>query len=80
MVAFCGVLSYNIITPQKGGGASVGDKKIGRPTDNPKDITIKFRIDKDTHEKLHECSETLKISRAEVLRQGVHKIHDSLKH
>lgn len=30
-------------------------KKIGRPTDSPKDIDIKIRFDKDTVDKLEIC-------------------------
>lgn len=52
---------------------------MGRPTDSPKDTTIKFRIDNETKEKLDECSEELKISKSEVLRQGVHELHSRLK-
>ena len=54
-------------------------KKLGRPTDSPKDITIKIRFDKDTSEKLEKCSEKLEISRAEVVRRGVHKMYDDIK-
>lgn len=54
-------------------------KKMGRPTDNPKDYTMKIRFDKDTLSQLEECSDKLGISRAEVVRQGVHKMHDGLK-
>lgn len=54
-------------------------KKLGRPTDSPKDITMKIRFDKDTFEKLEECSVKLEISRAEVVRRGVKKMHDDLK-
>ena len=54
-------------------------KKLGRPTDSPKDITMKIRFDKQTSEKLEECSQKMEISRAEVVRRGVHKIHDDLK-
>ena len=32
----------------------MGNKKMGRPTDNPKDISLKVRLDKDTAEKLDE--------------------------
>ena len=53
-------------------------KKLGRPTDSPKDITMKIRFDKQTSEKLEECSEKLEVSRAEVVRRGVNKIHDDL--
>lgn len=54
-------------------------KKLGRPTDNPKDITIKLRFDKGTAEKLQECSDEMEISKAEVVRRGVHKMYDDLK-
>ena len=54
-------------------------KKIGRPTDNPKDITIKIRLDKGTSEMLQECSEKMEISRAEVVRRGVRRMHDDLE-
>ena len=53
-------------------------KKLGRPTESPKDITIKIRFDKDTSEKLEECSERMGISRAEVVRRGVKKMYGDL--
>lgn len=53
-------------------------KKMGRPTDSPKDITMKIRFDKDTSDKLEECSGQMKISRAEVVRRGVRKMYDDL--
>ncbi|OJU10761.1 MAG: CopG family transcriptional regulator [Clostridiales bacterium 43-6] len=52
---------------------------MGRPTDNPKATTIKFRIDEETIQKLDECSKKLNISKSEVLRNGVHRIHGDLK-
>ncbi len=56
----------------------MGAKKLGRPTDNPKDITIKIRFDKNTAEMLEECSEKMNVSRAEVVRRGVQKMHEGL--
>ena len=53
-------------------------KKMGRPTDSPKDITMKIRFDKATSEKLNVCSEKMEVSRAEVVRRGVKKMYDSL--
>ena len=53
-------------------------KKIGRPTDSPKDIDIKIRFDKDTVDKLEICSEKMQITRAEVVRRGVRKMDDDL--
>lgn len=57
----------------------MGTKKMGRPTDNPKDISLKVRLDKATAEKLDECVAELEVSKAEVVRRGVHKVHDDLK-
>ena len=58
---------------------NLGNKKMGRPTDNPKNTSIKFKADDETVRKLKECSEILNVSRAEVLRQGVHRMYDDLK-
>lgn len=57
----------------------LGNKKMGRPTDNPKNTSIKFKADDDTVAKLKECSKALDVSQAEVLRRGVHRIHGDLK-
>ena len=56
----------------------LGNKKMGRPTDNPKDISLKVRLDSDTSAKLEECSRILEVSKAEVVRQGVHKVYGGL--
>ena len=57
----------------------MGTKKMGRPTDNPKEISLKVRLDKDTAEKLDDCIHELEVSKAEVIRRGVHKMHSDLK-
>ncbi|MDP4119666.1 MAG: CopG family transcriptional regulator [Bacillota bacterium] len=57
----------------------MGNKKMGRPTDNPKDISLKIRLDNDTAKKLDECIEEIKVSKAEIVRRGIHKVHDDLK-
>lgn len=57
----------------------LGNKKMGRPTDNPKEISLKVRLDKDTSTKLDECVQEMEVSKAEVVRQGIHKMHDGLK-
>ncbi|NCC69171.1 MAG: CopG family transcriptional regulator [Clostridia bacterium] len=56
----------------------MGNKKMGRPTDNPKDISLKVRLDKETSDKLDDCVRAMEVSKAEVIRRGVHKVHDSL--
>lgn len=57
----------------------MGSKKMGRPTDNPKNISLKVRLDKETAEKLDDCVQKLQVSKAEIIRRGVHRIHDDLK-
>ncbi len=57
----------------------LGNKKMGRPTDNPKNTAIKFKADDGTVKKLRECSRILGISQAEVLRRGVHRMYDGLE-
>ena len=57
----------------------MGNKKMGRPTENPKDISLKVRLDKETSEKLEDCIKTLEVSKAEIVRRGIHRVHDSLK-
>ncbi len=52
---------------------------MGRPTDNPKVITLKVYFDKETAAKLDECIEELKVSKSEIVRRGIHKVHDDLK-
>jgi len=52
---------------------------MGRPTDNPKTVQVKFLSDAETFDKLKECAEQLGISRAEVIRKGIHKVHDGLE-
>lgn len=46
--------------------------KMGQKlTDNPKNITIRARVDKETVEKLDYLVEKYNSSRSEVIRQGI---------
>lgn len=56
----------------------LGNKKMGRPTDNPKNVSIKFKADDETVQKLKECSQRMAVSQAEILRKGVRRIYDDL--
>lgn len=53
-------------------------KKGTKLTDNPKDTTVKVRMDKDTMNKLDKCVEVLESNRSEVIRAGIRKIYDEL--
>ena len=57
----------------------MGQKKLGRPTDSPKDIVLKIRLDQPAHDRLEECSKMLNVSRAEVIRRAIKMMHDDLK-
>ena len=57
----------------------MGNKKMGRPTDNPKNGIIKIRADEQTIKKLSECSKKLNLSRSDVVRKGINDIYDDLK-
>ena len=47
--------------------------RIGRPkVDNPKDIDVKVRFDKELHAKLIDYCQEHGITRTEAIRQGIH--------
>ena len=73
-----GAISIEQYYDPKKWGDELGNKKMGRPTDNPKDISLKVRLDKASSEKLDECIRILEVSKAEVVRQGIHNVHDAL--
>lgn len=54
-------------------------KKMGRPTESPKDTMIRVRADSELIKKLDECVKKLNSNRSEVIRNGIEKIYDDLK-
>lgn len=47
--------------------------RTGRPkVDNPKDIDVKVRFDRETHEKLMDYCIAHGITRTEAIRLGIH--------
>lgn len=49
--------------------------RTGRPkTDNPKDIQLKIRADKQTIEDLDFCCEKTRKTRSDVIRLGIQKV------
>lgn len=53
--------------------------KMGRPTDDPKTLTVKFRISEVDKERLAYCSEKTGRSQAEIIRQGIKVVYEDLK-
>ncbi|GJM69833.1 hypothetical protein HMSSN036_20490 [Paenibacillus macerans] len=43
------------------------------------DTMLRVRVDKITLEKLDDSAKELNTSRSEIIRKGIHKIHDDLK-
>ncbi len=52
--------------------------RTGRPTDDPKQSTIKFRISDEDMKKLEYCVEKTGLSKSEILRQGIKEVYEKL--
>lgn len=57
----------------------MSNKKMGRPTNDPKTITYKLRISNSDNEKLDFCCKKLGKSKADILRMGLEKVYQELK-
>ncbi len=55
------------------------DKKIGRPTNNPKGKPIHIRLDNECSSILEKYIEQENVSRAEAIRLGIKKLKDDIK-
>lgn len=54
--------------------------RTGRPkAENPKDVDVKVRFDKETHEKLLQYCQAHNITRTEAIRQGIHLLLEQEK-
>ena len=51
---------------------------MGRPTDSPKNISVRIRMDEKTVEKLDKCCEVENLNRSEMIRKSIHKAYDDL--
>ncbi|MCI5499354.1 MAG: ribbon-helix-helix domain-containing protein [Clostridiales bacterium] len=54
-------------------------KKMGRPTESPKDYMLRVRMDAETLRKLDECCKVEGLSRSEVVRQGIQDRYGKIK-
>jgi len=54
--------------------------RTGRPLkgNEKKNVSLQLRISQETSDKLKKCSESLKISRTEVIEKGIDSIHDNI--
>ena len=58
--------------------ARIGQKKMGRPTDNPRTEQIGVRLSKKELAMLNECAERLGTARANVIVKGIEKVRQEL--
>ena len=54
-------------------------KKMGRPTDNPKNIELKVRISEEEKDKLVYCIQHSSKNKSEIVRDGIDKVYQELK-
>lgn len=55
-------------------------KKMGRPkSDNPRNIRLEIRLDKQENEILEECTKSLSLTKTEVLMRGLKEIYSQMK-
>lgn len=58
----------------------MSQKKIGRPVSpDSKHTMFRVRLDDASISKLDECAKKLEITRSDVVRKGIEKIHDDLR-
>lgn len=55
----------------------MADKKMGRPTDNPKPNKITVRMDNGTLEKLDDYCKKRTMERSEGIREAIHQLDDT---
>ena len=55
------------------------EKKMGRPTDNPKSKPIHIRLDSECENILERYCEQKSVSRAEAVRRGIKTLESDIK-
>lgn len=61
-------------------GGEIMSPRTGRPkSDNPKDIQLKIRADKQTVDDLDFCCKESNLNRSEVIRLGIQKVKEDLE-
>lgn len=56
----------------------IGQKKMGRPTDNPRTQKIGIRLSEKELAMLNECAERLRTARANVIVMGIERVRQEL--
>lgn len=75
-IDMCLTQLYNIYVRHKKEVYFLTDKKMGRPTDNPKPNRITIRIDNETLNSLDGYCKKKSIERSEGVRRAIQKLDD----
>lgn len=54
-------------------------KKMGRPTTEPKTISVRIRLSDNDDNMLKFCAEKLNKTKADIIRMGIEQVYKSLK-
>ena len=57
----------------------MGLQKGTKLTDNPRDINLKIRLNKEESEMLTRCSEKLNCTKTDVIVKGIEKVYEETK-
>lgn len=77
-IDLCSHISYNTIVATKGGETISEKKKMGRPTDSPKEYVLRVRLDKEYEDTLNTLAKSLKMSKSDIVRKGIDLVSDTL--
>lgn len=53
--------------------------KIGRPTDNPRTIQTRIRMNENEAAMLNECASILNVTKTDVIVMGIKKVYADIK-
>ena len=67
------IFTYNIC------GGEMVSPRAGRPTHDPKNTRMELRLSESDVKKLNFCCETLHMTKAEVIREGIDKVYKTAK-
>ena len=63
----------------KSGVRKIENKRMGRPTTNPKNEDLKVRISKEDRQKLDYCIKHTNKNKSEIVREGIDRVYQQIK-
>lgn len=55
------------------------NRKVGRPTENPKHYRESFRMSKDDVDKLNYCIKKTEMTKTEIVRKGIDIVYNKIR-